>query len=124
MADQHQQDFNDELRIEGGGPAGRLALGEALLADRGEQEGAHGHVEQCGEFLGGEAVGGFAEQALDGLCEGAVAGEVGVAEGEEAEAVEASGVAEGVEAAVVVVAAEVGERAVVRRETWPRASWS
>ena len=126
----------------GGGRQGRLAVGEALaagpqlavsggavgeididagealaagavLTDGGEQEGAYGNVEQCGEFPGGEAVVGFAEQAPDGVGEGAVTGEVGVAEGEEAEAVEAGGVAEGVEAAVVVVAAEVAELAEV-----------
>ena len=42
------------------------------MADR--PKGAHGNLEQSEEFLGGEAVGGFAEQALDGLREGAVAG--------------------------------------------------
>ena len=142
MADQHQQDVNDELRLEGGGQPGRLAVGEALpagpqlavsgravgeididaaqplaagalAADSGEQEGAHGNLEKSGEFLGGEAVCGFAEQALDGVGEGAVAGEVGVADGEEAEAVKPSGVKEGVEAAVVVVAAEVADLAEV-----------
>ena len=44
MADQHQQDVNDQLRLKGGGQQGRLAVGEAL-ADSGEQEGAYGDVK-------------------------------------------------------------------------------
>ena len=56
---------------------------------------------------------GFAEQALDGGGQGAIAGEVDIADGEQAEAVEAIGIAVGVEAAVVVVAAEVADLAEV-----------
>ena len=90
------------------------ALAEgALLADGSEQEGVHGDLQEGAEFLVGEAVLGFAEQALDGGGQGAVAGEVHVAEGEQAEAVEAVGIAVGVEAAVVVVAAEVADLAEV-----------
>ena len=139
MADEDQQDLDDEPGLEGGGAAGgdaslagvQLAVavgaggevdkhaGEALaagtaLADGGQQEGAGGNVQQAGEFLVGEAVFGFEQQALDGLGEGAVTGEARVAQGgEQAEAVETSGVAEGVEATVVIVAAEVGDLAEV-----------
>ena len=85
MADQHQQDVNDQLRLECGVRQGRLTVGEALaagpqlavsagavgetdlvaaealatggmLADSGVQEGVYGNVEQPGELLGGEAV--------------------------------------------------------------------
>ena len=73
----------------------------------------NGHVEQGAELLVGEAAIGFVEQALDGGGEGAVAGEADVAEGEQAEAVEAGGVAVGVEAAVVVIAAQVADLAEV-----------
>ena len=140
MADQHQQDVNDQLRLEGGGQPGCLAIGEALLAglqlavagravaeididaaealaadalaaDRGEQDGVHGNVQEAAEFPVGEAVLGFGEQAFDGGRERAVAGEVDVADGEQAEAIEAGGIAAGVEAAVVVVAAQVADLA-------------
>ena len=74
-----------------------LATG-AMLADSGEQEGAYGNVEQSGELLGGEGVRGLADQAPDSVGEGAVTGEVGVTDGEEAEAVEAGRVSAGVEA--------------------------
>ncbi len=136
MADQHEQHRDDDRRVQCAGQVGGLAgaalpvggrgigreididaaeaLAEgAVLPDGGEQEGVHRDVQEVAEFLVGEAVLGFAEPALDGGGQGAVAGEVDVADGEQAEAVEAIGVAVGVEAAVVVVAAEVADLAEV-----------
>ena len=138
MADQHQQHRDDQFRFQRGGRIGLAAGGQpgpaslelavavgsvaeididaaealaagAVLAHGGEQEGVHGHVQQGAEFPVSAAVLGFVEQAPDGGGEGTVAGEVDVAEGEQAEAVEAGGVAVGVEAAVVVVAAQMAD---------------
>ena len=67
----------------------------------------HGDVQHSPEFRIGPAVSGFTKQALDGGRQGTVAGELHVANAEQAEAVEAGRVAVGVEAAVVVVAAQV-----------------
>ena len=133
MAREHQQHRNDRDRLQRGRRSGEALLaglqlavalgagaeidieaGEALaagapVAHRGEREGMHGHVEEGAEFGIGPAVIGFAEQAQDGGREGAVAGEVDIAEGEQTEAIEAGGVAVGIEAAVVVVAAQVAD---------------
>ena len=84
--------------------AGAYEFAVELEMEGDEQEGVHGDVQEVAEFLVGEAVLGFAEQSLDGGAQGAIAGEVDVADGEQAEAVEAIGIAVGVEAAVVVVA--------------------
>ena len=73
----------------------------------------HGHVQQGAQFLVGETLGGLAEQALDGGAQGAVARETHIAQGEQAEAIQAGGVAGGIEAAIVVVAAPVGHLAEV-----------
>ena len=81
--------------------AGRLSGECAKMVDGDMQEGA--------EFAVGAAVLGFADQAPDGLGEGAVAGEADVADGEQAEAVEAGRVTAGPEPAVVVVAAQIGD---------------
>ena len=142
MADQHQQHLDDEVGREGsceiagaaGGEAslaslqltvaGRagaevdidatkaLAAG-ALVAHGSQQEGVHGDLQEGAEFLVGPARFGFGEEALDRRGEGAVAGEVDSAEREQAEAVEASGIALGIEATVVVIAAQVGDLAEV-----------
>ena len=82
----------------------------ATVSDGSAQEGLHGHVEQEAQFLVGEAVSGFAEQALDGGGQGAVAREPGIAESEQGpKRSKRSGSAGGVEAAVVVVAAQVAD---------------
>ena len=68
-----------------------------------------GNLQEGAEFAVAAAVRGLADQAPDGLGEGAVAGEVDVADGKQAEAIEAGRVAAGVEAAVVVVATQIGD---------------
>ena len=94
------------------GAAQPLAAG-APVAHGGQQEGMHRDLQQGAEFLVGEAGLGLGEQAPDGGGEGGVAGEVDIADREQAEAVEAGRVAVGVEAAVVVVAAQVADLAEV-----------
>ena len=79
----------------------------APLTDSGEQEGVHGNVEESAEFLFGPAVFGFAEQSLDSPGQGAVAGEVDIADRDQAKAVESGRAAVGVEAGIVVIAAQV-----------------
>ena len=89
-----------------------LALDE-FAAQGGEQEGADGDVQEGAELLVGPAGLGLADEAGDGAGQGAVAGEAGGADREQAEAVEALRVEEGVEAAVAVVAAQVVDLAEV-----------
>ena len=89
-----------------------FAAGPSLAHGR-QQEGMHGDPQQAAEFLVGPAIGGCAEQALDGGGQRAVAGEAHVAEPEQAEAIEAVRVAGGIEAAIVVEAAQVGDLAEV-----------
>ncbi len=143
MADQHQQHLNDDVRLERRGQLGRAAGSAARLAGAqllsaslggggeididaanalaagpslahgGEQEGMHGDVQQGPELLVGATVGGVFNQALDGGGEGAVAGEMHGTEREQAEAVKAGRVPGGVEAAVVVVTAQVANLAEV-----------
>ena len=85
----------------------------APVAHGGQQDGMHRDLQQGAEFIVGEASLGLGEQAQDGSGEGGVAGEVDIAEREQAEAVEKGGIAVGVVAAVVVVAAHVADLAAV-----------
>ncbi len=130
IADQHQQHLDDGGRVQRaasvGGLAGveareagaALAVGSlgiggevdrnaaetlaegAVLAGGGEQEGVHVDAQDVAEFVVSETVLGFAEEALNGGAQGSVTGEVDVADGEQADGVEAVGIAVGVEAAI------------------------
>ena len=113
MAQQRQEHLDDDGRFQRGGLAlsdpGLALATQRLPPHRGEQERMHGHVQQGAQFLLRAPGSGLAHQALHGGAEGAVAGEVDVAQGHEPVAVEAQPVAEGVVAAVVVVAAQVAD---------------
>ena len=132
MADQPQQHLDDDGRLQRGGGAPSdplLTLGGAprrvagaidpdaphalasqrLLPHRGPQAGLRGHVQQGLQFRLRAPGGGLLHQAPHGSAQGAVAGEADVAEGRQPVAVEAQGVAQGVVAAVVVVAAQVAD---------------
>ena len=91
-------------------PDARHALATQRLPPHcGEQERMHGHVQQGLQFLVRACGGGLAHQAQHGGTQGAVAGEVDVAQGHEPVAVEAQRAAVGVVAAVVVVAAQMAD---------------
>ena len=92
----------DEDAVQGLAPDERVAQG-------GEQEGPDGDMQEGAELLVGPA----GLRLADGAGQGAVAGEAGGADREQAEAVEAQRVAEGVEAAIAVVAAQVVDLAEV-----------
>ena len=113
IAQQRQQHRDKVFRYQAGGDCG------ALLAHRGNQERLQGNQEQLPQLLVSPAVRGLGKEVLDGGREGGIARELHGAENEQAEAVETVGLASGVEAAVVVVAAQVGtclrERKMVRR---------
>ena len=92
----------DEDGVQGLAPDERVAQG-------GEQEGPDGDMQEGAELLVGPA----GLRLADGAGQGAVAGEAVGADREQAEAVEAQRVAEGVEAAIAVVAAQVVDLAEV-----------
>ena len=96
-----------------GGPidpdAGHALADQRLAADGGQQEGLHAHLQPGLQFLLRAAVGGLGDETAHGGSESAVAGEMHVAQGEQPESVEAQRIGVGVVAAVVVVAAQMGD---------------
>ena len=91
-----------------------LAIGHALAvqriaADGGQQERLPAHVRPFLQFLLGAAVGGLGHEAAHGGGEGAVAGEMHIAQREQPDLIEARRIRVRVVAAAVVVAAHMGD---------------